>query len=77
MITINDYHRKCSTNLHVPLIHQNSKERQSLVLHSNIRKPASSTDIGKYWMLRENIEKPSSEVLIKIEKLEEQFKKIK
>jgi len=28
-------------------------------------------------MLRENIEKPSSEVLIKIEKLEEQFKKIK
>jgi hypothetical protein len=51
------------------------KERQSLVLHSKIRKPASSTDIGKYWILRETIEKPSSEVLTKIEKLAEQFKK--
>ena len=30
---------------------------------------------GKYWILRENIEKPSSDVLTKIEKLVEQFKK--
>lgn len=32
---------------------------------------------GKYWMLSENIEKPSADVLTKIEKLVEQFKKIK
>ena len=32
---------------------------------------------GKYWMLSENIEKSSADVLTKIEKLVEQFKKIK
>ena len=32
---------------------------------------------GKYWMLSENIEKPSADVLTKIEKLVAQFKKIK
>jgi len=32
---------------------------------------------GKYWMLSENIEKPSADVSTKIENLVEQFKKIK